>query len=380
MIDLYSAFAANLKSLRKKAGFTQKSLAEYIGYTEKAISKWESANALPPVETLHALSQLFGVSIDSMLENYEEPLYYVGIDGGGTKTLLALSDADGKVLRTVTLGPCNPMIIGFEASEKIIGEGLNKLCADLSPRRISVFAGIAGIDPRVNGDVLRKYISSMNYGSVRIGNDSENVVSAGLGENDGIAVIMGTGSNLFTKRGSVLRQYGGYGYLFDNGGNGYSFARDAIAAVLAYENGYGPYTVLSEIFEKENGCKMSAMIPELYGRGNRYIASFAGLVDIAYKMNDSVAVNIFDRNMREVANIMNAALKDFDTGPVNAFFVGGLTKQSDLLFPLIQKYLDTDKEVNLIVYRHEPVLGALRLAGSPVDTSVGNGIERNVEV
>ncbi|MBO4770414.1 MAG: XRE family transcriptional regulator [Clostridia bacterium] len=376
MKQLTEIFADNLKYLRKKAGYTQRELADIIGYSEKAISKWESATAIPPAETLYSIAQVFRTTMDSMLERAEEPLYYAGIDGGGTKTLFALADATGKVLSTVTLGPCNPMTVGFEAMLKIIGEGLEKLCAGISPRRVSVFAGIAGVVPDVNADILHKYLLSLGYGVVKIGNDTENVVAAALGDSDGIAVIMGTGSNMFTKRGEVLRQYGGYGYLFDQGGNGYSIARDAMSAVLADENNYGPHTMLTEIFKKENGCNLSSMMPDLYSRGNRYIASFARLVDIAYDSGDPVAADIFDRNMKHTATLINYAIVDFEGETVNAYFVGGLTKRSDVFFPLIEKHLAGRKKVNLIVYEHEPVLGALRLSGAPIDTSVGNGIVR----
>lgn len=376
MKHLTEIFADNLRHMRKNAGYTQRELADIIGYSEKAVSKWESAAAIPPAETLYAIAQVFHTTIDSMLEQAEEPLYYAGIDGGGTKTLFALADATGKVLGTVTSGPCNPMTVGFEAMLKIIGEGLEKLCAGISSRRVSVFAGIAGVVPDVNGDILHKYLVSLGYGTVKIGNDTENVVAAALGDSDGIAVIMGTGSNMFTKCGETLRHYGGYGYLFDQGGNGYSIARDAMSAVLADENNYGPHTMLTDIFHRENDCSMSSMIPELYSRGNKYIASFARLVDVAYDAGDEVAAGIFDRNMKYVATLINYAIDDFDADTVNAYFVGGLTKRSDVFFPLIEKHLDGRKKVNLIVYEHEPVLGALRLSGAPIDTSVGNGIAR----
>ncbi len=376
MKRLADYFAENLKAMRKRTGLSQHELAEKIGYSEKSISKWEAANAIPPAETLYAIAQVFHTTIDSMLEKSEDPLYYAGIDGGGTKTLFALSDANGKVIGTSTLGPCNPMTVGFETTLKIIAEGLEKLCAGISFHRVSVFAGIAGVNPDVNADVLHKYIVSLGFGFVKIGNDTENVVAAAIGDEEGIAVIMGTGSNLFTKTKGKLRNYGGYGYLFDQGGNGYSIARDAMSAVLADENGYGPHTLLTEIFRRENDCRLSAMIPELYGRGNRYIASFAKLVDIAYDAGDAVAMEIYERNMKCVATMINYALKDFDCDSVNAYFVGGLTNRSDVFFPLIEKYLDGSKNTNLIVYDHEPVLGALRLSGAPVDTTVGNGIVR----
>ena len=376
MKNLNKLFADNLRMLRKNGGYTQRELADLIGYSEKTISKWESASAIPPAETLYELARVFQTTIDSMLERTEKPLYYAGIDGGGTKTLFALSDSNGKVIGTVTSGSCNPMTVGFEATLKTIGDGLKKLCAGISPRCVSVFAGVAGINSDINADILNQYILSLGYGFVKTGNDTENVVAATLGDNDGIAVIMGTGSNMFSKYKGKICKYGGFGYLFDPGGNGYSIARDAMSSVLADENNYGPHTLLTEIFRKENDCSLSSMIPELYSRGNRYIASFAKFVDVAYDAGDKIAAEIFERNMKCIATLIDYALQDFEEETVNAFFVGGLTKRVDIFFPIIEKYLSRKTKVKLIVYDHEPVLGALRLAGSPVDTTTGNGIVR----
>jgi len=54
--------------------------------------------------------------------------------------------------------------------------------------------------------------------------------------------------------------------------------------------------------------------------------------------------------------------------------VGGLTKAFDVLKPMLEARLP--KKACLSVYPHEPVLGALRMAGAPVDTHFSNGIKR----
>lgn len=53
--------------LRKKAELTQNELADKLHVTRQAVSRWERGETVPEVETLHALSGFFGVSINTLL-------------------------------------------------------------------------------------------------------------------------------------------------------------------------------------------------------------------------------------------------------------------------------------------------------------------------
>jgi len=67
MDDLKLIFASNLIRLRTEAGLTQSGLAEMINYSDKSVSKWERGEAIPDAYVLKSLSEIFGVSIDSLL-------------------------------------------------------------------------------------------------------------------------------------------------------------------------------------------------------------------------------------------------------------------------------------------------------------------------
>ena len=57
----------NIKSCRKAMNFTQEQLAEAMGVTVGAVSKWESGQSLPDLNTLMDLAGLFRVSTDALL-------------------------------------------------------------------------------------------------------------------------------------------------------------------------------------------------------------------------------------------------------------------------------------------------------------------------
>lgn len=60
-------FAEKLLQLRTKSGYSQWTLAEKLNVSRQAVSKWELGTTLPETDKIIAISDLFGVSIDSLL-------------------------------------------------------------------------------------------------------------------------------------------------------------------------------------------------------------------------------------------------------------------------------------------------------------------------
>ena len=57
-------FNEKLQYLRKQNQWTQEQLAEQLYVSRTAVSKWESGKGYPNIESLKAISKIFGVSID----------------------------------------------------------------------------------------------------------------------------------------------------------------------------------------------------------------------------------------------------------------------------------------------------------------------------
>lgn len=60
-------FPENLAALRKRAGYTQETLAEALGVSRQAVGKWESGQGLPEASTLLTLADLLGCSLDQLM-------------------------------------------------------------------------------------------------------------------------------------------------------------------------------------------------------------------------------------------------------------------------------------------------------------------------
>ena len=57
-----------ITSLRKENGMTQLELAEKMSVTDKAVSKWERDLSCPDVNSLPKLAEIFGISVDELMQ------------------------------------------------------------------------------------------------------------------------------------------------------------------------------------------------------------------------------------------------------------------------------------------------------------------------
>jgi transcriptional regulator with XRE-family HTH domain len=65
-------FNNKLYQLRKQKGFSQEELANRLNVSRQTISKWEIGDSTPDLEKLVAISDLFDVSLDSLVKGKEE--------------------------------------------------------------------------------------------------------------------------------------------------------------------------------------------------------------------------------------------------------------------------------------------------------------------
>ncbi len=61
-------FAQNITALRRRHGITQEALADFIGVTKAAVSKWETGQSFPDIQTLLLLATYYDVTLDELLD------------------------------------------------------------------------------------------------------------------------------------------------------------------------------------------------------------------------------------------------------------------------------------------------------------------------
>ena len=68
MEDFKPIIAKNITALRQAKKMTQIELAEQLNYSDKAVSKWERGESIPDIGVCKTIADLFGVSLDYLLE------------------------------------------------------------------------------------------------------------------------------------------------------------------------------------------------------------------------------------------------------------------------------------------------------------------------
>jgi len=293
------------------------------------------------------------------------PRYYLGIDGGGTKTAFKLVDENGVPISIISKGPSNPNDVGMERAFSVLGEGIAEACGEIPHSQITMFAGLAGGGMSGdNAEILRQFFKDFSFLAFENGSDIENLAALSDGEKR-ILVIMGTGFIVYAISKTERKRIAGWGQLFDEGGSGYSIGKDVVTAVLSESDGSGKHTLLTKLIEERIGETAESHLTKFYQGGKRYIAEFARLAFLAAESNDPVALSILEKNMRFTADKINAALSFLTETPsltdIPILFAGGISQKSEMLFPMIEKHLPPHK-CPLSLIKKEPVDGAVKRA------------------
>lgn len=175
--------------------------------------------------------------------------YYLGIDGGGTKTRCVLADETAALAKAMS-GGSNIVRVGEAHAREALHTVIIQVCATakISPDQIqAICIGAAGAArPEIAAKlrtILTELVSDPASGnaSVRIEvvGDSVIALEAAFGTGPGVVAIAGTGSIVYGRdaNGQVARA-GGWGFAISDEGSGHWIGRRAISAIVtAFDQG-----------------------------------------------------------------------------------------------------------------------------------------------
>jgi len=360
-VNLEKAFAANLKSFRKKHGMTQKELSDSLGCSEKAVSKWECASSIPDINILLSLSKLLHTNVEAL---FSEPdnVYLLGIDGGGTKTHFMLADSKGKPIREIFKSTSNPIDIGLQNTEKVIAEGIYEICEDIPLSSVVCFLGIAGGTSGGMQDKLIAMLSNFGFLASTADSDNENIIAAGLGDEDGITLILGTGVCSFLQKDGKHTYTGGRGYFIDNGGSGFDIGHEALVAYYREKDGLTEdKTEITRLISEAGFDNIHELLGRIYAEGKKFVASFASFVFTAAKNGDKTALDIISRNMNQAATFVLANARKLTKKRIPLVLAGGLTSDP-LTLSELRRALGSEFDFDIKILDRAPVFGAVALA------------------
>lgn len=300
-------------------------------------------------------------------------MYFLGIDGGGTKTAFCLVNELGDHIASHNDSATNYLVNGLEHTQAVFKRGIETICqqAHISVSEIEAcFCAVAGYGdiesdkPRVN-QALQSVFPELN---LQIGNDTENGHAGSLAGETGINIIAGTGSISYglDEQGNSLR-VGGWHHLFGGDeGSGYWCATKLLLHFTRQSDGREPrtylYDYLKEKYHWTDDSQMLATLLDEWKEDRTKIANMSKDVTACALQQDPVCLTIFEMAAQELSEIILATKQQLHFNePVKCSYSGGMFKAGDLILTPLKEKL-SPHQIQLVEPQLSPLAGACVLA------------------
>jgi N-acetylglucosamine kinase-like BadF-type ATPase len=299
----------------------------------------------------------------------------LAVDGGNSKTDVALLRADGSVVAALRGPTVSHQAVGAERGAARLRALARAACEaggepDAVPLDLAVLC-LAGMDSPADERVLAAAHGDGGLArDVQLHNDTEAVLRAGSPDGWGVGVVLGAGINAVgvSPTGERVR-FAALGTISGDVGGGSWLGEQALGAAIRAHERRGPATVLGGLVAARFGVERAIDVTMgLYdGRiQERRLRELAPDVVTAAAGGDAVATRIMETLADEVASWAGAAIRrggmaDLDVPVVLA---GGVARGADpLLTGLVERRVHAVAPgARLSVLHAPPVLGAALLA------------------
>jgi len=297
--------------------------------------------------------------------------YYLGIDGGGTKTTCAVGD-ETRQLATATTGPSNIVRVGEAQARESLQQAVRQACAaagiTLEQVARTCVGGSGAARPEL-ATVVREIVAEIISTPVDVVGDMQIALEAAFDTGPGVIVIAGTGSIGYgrDRQGKTLRA-GGWGFAIGDEGSAHWIGRAAVAAVLrasdreSEETGSSP--LARDLFKAWGVTSLSDL-----ARAANSIPSpdFAALFPAVAASQDEVAKQVLRSGGKELAEVAAVVIRRLfakdDPGAVPVAMTGGVFRHASIVREVFYnelRKLEPRADINPQVI--DAVEGALRMA------------------
>lgn len=308
--------------------------------------------------------------------------YFLGVDGGGSKTAYVVLDGDGRTVAE-TVGPsCYYFGSGIELVGRVLGGGVAAVCAaaGIGPDRLAhAFFGLPGYG-EVSADVPRlAAIVRGVLGHDRFGcaNDMVGGWAGALAGRAGINVVAGTGSIAYGEHRGRTHRAGGWSELFGDEGSAYWVAVRGLNAFSRMSDGRAPrgplHALIAEHAAVAEDLDLIGVVMDRWGGRRARIAALAPVVVRAAAAGDGAARAILEQAARELVALVEAcrAGLDYDDGePTDVSYSGGMFAAPGFRETFARALGDAGPAYRLQAPVHGPGVGsalyAMRLHGAPL--------------
>ena len=240
--------------------------------------------------------------------------YFIGVDGGGTRTTCVLAQSDGTVIgRSTGLG-VNYNNIGMEEARKRLHDAVSPLLPGDGEIR-GMCIGMSALDYAADADTTRAFCGDLFDPAVTDMQSDAYTALVGytLGE-CGMLIICGTGSMiLMVDKCGRETVTGGWGHILGDPGSSHQLAMDALRCAINHWEGVAPSPALADAAMRHFALSQPRqLIDRVFSPdcSPASIAAFAKDVLILAAQGDENAYQILKRNMEHCARECAALLKN----------------------------------------------------------------------
>jgi N-acetylglucosamine kinase-like BadF-type ATPase len=299
----------------------------------------------------------------------------LAVDGGNSKTDLALVGADGGLLSLVRGPQSSPHHLGLDGCLSVLATLLDDAVsqAGLSSDNGAVAdigeLTLAGVDFPAEEQQLEDAVRARPWARrITVRNDTFAVLRAGTERGWGVAVVCGAGINCVgvAPDGRHAR-FPSLGAITGDWGGGYDVGLEAVSAAARSEDGRGPKTTLEREVPAHFDLATPIELAEAIHAGRiaqRRVIELAPMV-LAEAKTDAVAREIVDRLTAEVVAMARVALTrlGLEHEPVEVLLGGGLlqTASDGLLADIERSLAETGPTITVRSTRSPAIVGAALL-------------------
>ncbi len=300
--------------------------------------------------------------------------FFLGIDGGGTKTLATIVDARGCVLGTGLAGASNVDDVGIAVATANISEAVNiaRAAAKLEVFPFAAaFLGLAGVVSEQDRAFVRGIAESLALAraeDILIDHDCRIALAGGLSGRAGIVLIAGTGSSCYgrNEHGQTWRA-GGWGSLISDEGSGYWLGREGlVATVRALDGRDAPTAITAPMLERLEVIHPDDLLHRIYIKGlsRTEIAALAPVVLEAARASDKTALKLIKQGSKLLAECVKAVTQKLNLESEGELvLVGGIFQAAEIILaPFRQSLLEYNLNCKITFPELSPSLGACLLA------------------
>ncbi|MEE9429515.1 MAG: BadF/BadG/BcrA/BcrD ATPase family protein [Melioribacteraceae bacterium] len=299
--------------------------------------------------------------------------YFIGIDGGGTKTKCVLTDENLNIKFQIQSGPSHFLTIGVDVvSETIVG--LIQACltnGNISSNELSaIVLGTTGAGRVADAEKLELAVNklaktnNLDLPVFKVVSDARIALEGAFSGKPGSILIAGTGSIMFGKdRAGEIHRVGGFGRLIGDEGSGLTLGRRGLSIVAKYFDGRIKETLLAKkVINKFGIANQSELITKVYSDEIK-TQHVAPLVIEAASEGDEFCNKILNEETDELILHIATMNKKLNEEKMKLVFIGGtITNEnfySQMLKDKIKLYLP-----NVVLQQadYPPEVGAVIMA------------------